>query len=414
MGRVLRLNLLGVSAVLTAFLFLFGCSSRGPQRPVLRVVMGLTEEEWSVMKTEVFPKFEQRYACRISAYQVEANDWIRKLEAMERAGRVEVDVFAQDNMRLYPLVAKDLVEDVSQYADLIPDEVPKALRGVGIFNGKLYFFPYRPNVQITFYNAEKFAEYGLNPPRDWDELLSVAKVFKEREGIGKVGLKLWGGSPTATQIYEMVISAGGEPFSFTDEGWRRTFRFLKELYPYLSPDSKRAKWDTTNIYLANGSFYLAQNWPFAIGVLVKTYHKDYIKAYAGWRGPVRPAHVVGGEVLGLPKGGEHRELALKFVKFMLSREVQTILLRRLGWPPVRTDVYAEVEDWQRPYFEAVKTALKDGVFRPNVLFWGEFEKLVNSAVTRILVKGEDVDGVLQECGEKMQEVMREAQTNGDG
>ncbi len=414
MKKRLGLNPLLLLAVFTAFVFSFGCSSRAPQRPVLRVVMGLTEEEWSVMRTEVFPRFEERYSCRISAYQVEANDWIKKLEAMVRAGKVEVDVFAQDNMRLYPLVAKGLVEDLSEYANIIPEEVPEALRKVGIFDGKLYFFPYRPNVQITFYNAEKFAEYGLNPPRDWDELLAVAKAFKEKEGIGKIGLKLWGGSPTATQIYEMVMSAGGEPFSFTDEGWRRTFRFLKELYPYLSPDSKRAKWDTTNIYLANGSFYLAQNWPFAISVLVKTYHKEEIKAYPGWRGPVGSAHVVGGEVLGLPKGGAHRELALEFVKFMLSREVQTILVRRLGWPPVRTDVYAQVEDWQRPYFEAIETALKDGVFRPNVLFWGEFEKLVNSAVVRILVNGEDVDGVLRECGEKMQEVMREAQSNEGG
>ena len=51
------------------------------------------------------------------------------------------------------------------------ESIYPALRAAGIFGGQRYFVPFRPNVQIAYYNADKFAEYGLQPPRTWPELL---------------------------------------------------------------------------------------------------------------------------------------------------------------------------------------------------------------------------------------------------
>ncbi|UCG35082.1 MAG: extracellular solute-binding protein [Candidatus Omnitrophota bacterium] len=387
------------------FLLVFICGCRSVGKDVLRVVMGLTEEEWQVMRQDIFPLFEKEHDCRIKAYQVEAQDWVRKLEAMVSANKVTVDVFSQDNMRLYPLVAKKLVEDLTAYVDKIPSQITPSMKEVGVFRTRTYFFPYRPNVQITYYNQKKFNEYNLKPPKTWDELLKVGKRFKEAEGVGRLGLKLWGGSPTVAQVYELIVSAGGEPFEFNDQGCIDTFVFLKKLYPYLSVDSKKAKWDTTNTYLANESFYLAQNWPFGVNIIVKEYGKNEIKAYSGWRGPKREAHTVGGEVLGIPKGAKNKELALKFILFLESREVQEILVSKLGWPLVRQDAYGQIAEWQEPYFEAVEEALKEGVYRPNVLYWGDFEKFLNEAIMRILVNQEEIKPVLNQYHQKMQDVI---------
>lgn len=385
--------------------FLFGCANSKGDRNTLNVVMSLTEEEWQVMRSDIFPRFESTHNCKISAYQVEASDWIKKLEAMVKGGNVKVDVFSQDNMRLYPLVDAGLVLDLTDYTDRIPEEISETMSQAGVFGGKTYFFPYRANVQIVYYNEEQFTKYGLKLPEDWPSLLKVAEVFKESEGIGKVGLKLWGGTPTATQVYEMIISAGGDPFKFNDEGCLETMRFLKKLYPYLSPESRKAKWDTTNTYLANESFYIAQNWPFGINVIVRDYEKEEIKVYSGWSGPVKQAHIIGGEVLGIPKGAGNIELALEFISYMESRQVQQIFVERLGWPSVRNDAYNEIVGWQREYFEAIKEALSFGVWRPNVLYWGEFEKFINEALMRIVIEGEDPAGVLDEYHVRMNEVI---------
>lgn len=399
------------SGLLLVFLFISmfasGCAGKKESVKTLSVVMGLAEEEWKVFREDIFPAFEKQNRCRIKPFQVEAGDFPKKLEAMAQAGKMAVDVFSQDNMRLAVLVNKELVEDLSHYEKSIPVEVLPAMRDVGMFNGKLYFMPYRPNVQIAFYNEKRFREAKLSLPKTWDELLDVSRAFKKKRGTGKVGFKAWGNGPTTAQVYEFIVSAGGEPLSFNDEGCVKAFTFLKKIYPYLSPDSKKAKWDTTNTYLANESFYLAQNWPFGIHVVIKDYGKKEIKTYSGWKGPARKAHVIGGEVLGIPKGAKNKELALAFIKYLQSKDVQEKLAARLGWPSIRGDAYENIEDWLKPHYHAVKEALKHGIYRPNVLYWDEFDKLLNEAFIRIVIQQGDVRRTLNEYNEKMEKIKRE-------
>jgi len=57
----------------------------------MSVMMGLGEMEWRVMRERVFPPFEQQYGVKIRAIQAEAPDAAKKLVAMHRAKRMEVD-----------------------------------------------------------------------------------------------------------------------------------------------------------------------------------------------------------------------------------------------------------------------------------------------------------------------------------
>ena len=374
-------------------------------RNTLTVAMGLTEDEWTVMRTAVFPLFEQAHHLRINAYQLEPADLITKLRATVGSGRAAIDVFSQDNMQLFALVEDHLVEPLDQLSQNHDPAVYDNLYRIGTFAAHTYFVPYRPNVQITYYNKEKFDHFGIALPETWDDLLSVARMLFEKTGQGRIGMKFWGGAPTATQLYELIVSAGGDPFSFNDEGCIKTFRFLSTLAPYLSPDSKRAKWDTTNTYLANESFYYAQNWPFGMSVLIRDYGKTTISAYEGVAGPARRAHVIGGEVFGIPRGCKHRERAVAFIHFMQSQPVQQILADRLGWPSIRRDVRSAGEPWRQPFLEAVSKALADGVYRENVLYWGEFEKYINEALVRIVFNGEDSTAVLNDYHAQMSNVI---------
>lgn len=361
---------------------------------VLKVVMGLGEPEWKVMKEDIFPAFEKANNVKIEAYQVEAADVPKKLEAMKQAGKMEIDLIAQDNMALAPLVDKGLVEDLSAYRSMIPSSIIPALVPVGEFNGKLYFMPYRPNVEINFYNETAFAKYGLKPPTTWDELLTVAKTFKDKEGVGKVGLKLTLDGNTTVQLFEFIRQAGGDPMVLNDEGSVKAYTFLKELYPYLGPDAKKADWNTTNKYLATDSFYLAANWPFGVNVIVQEGGKKEIKAYAGWKGPVKASKVLGGEVLGIPAGAPNKELAVKLMEHLMSKEVQETLVTKLAWPSSRSDAYGKVAEWQKPYFEAINEAMKNTQPRPNLTWWADLEKALNDAFREIVIEGKEVKPTL--------------------
>lgn len=377
--------------LLILLFFLTSCGSREPR---LRVVMGLGEAEWQVMREEIFPPFEEEHGIKIEEIQLEATDLPQVLEAQIKAGKVEIDVFAQDNMQLSYLVNKNLIEDLSNYEKDLPKTVIPALVKAGNFDNKLYFLPYRPNVQITYYNQDKFKKYGLKPPRNWTELFHAARVFKQKEKVGKILFKAYGGAPTATQLYEWIVSAGGDPLTINDEGCIDTFAFLQNLWPYLSPDSIRAKFDTSNEYLARDAAYLMQNWPFGVRIIIEEYGKKEISTYHGFSGPVREAHVIGGEVLGIPNGAPNKEMALKFIQYLQSKEVQEKLVSKLGWPSMRTDAYGTVPKWMKPHFESVTEALKHGVFRKNVHYWNEYVKFINEAFIEIVTRGAPVKKTL--------------------
>jgi trehalose transport system substrate-binding protein len=384
-----------------AALVLAACGGGNDGKPVLKVSFSLAESEWEVFRSRIFPEFEKRYGCAVEAVQVSAGDLPKLLEVGKRSGSPTVDLFAQDNMGLSVLVKNRLVEDLSGLEDRLPHELYPSMLNAGRFDDVLYFIPFRPNVQIFYYNEAKFDEYGVEPPRSWEEWLKAAKTFYEKEGVGRILIKAYGGSPTVTQMYEYIVSAGGDPFTFNDEGFQGTFAFFRKLWKFASPDSKRAKWDTSNDYFAQDSVYLMQNWPFGYKILTEKYGKKNVGVYQGFPGPVREAHVIGGDVFGIPAGSKRRELSVKLVQYLLSRDVQSLLVRELGWPSVRRDAYHESES---PAFRAVRKALEHGVFRKNVPYWGEYQKLFEEAFLRIVVNEEKLS-LLDRFHDRMQDIV---------
>ncbi len=351
----------------------------------LRVVMGLAEAEWRAVREVVIAPFERASGARVVAVQMEAADLVRQLEAQVQAGAVTIDLFTQDNNQLAPLVAKGLIEDLTPYRPIIPPETPPSLLGVLEFDGRLYFLPYRPNVQITYVLEEHLAAYGLPPPRTWDELLAVARTLYEREKFGRVVVQGVPGGPLGVVVTEFLWQGGGDPLDLTAPGSVRAFEFLQQLQPYLSPVYQTAKFDTINTYLASETAYLGQNWPFGAEVIVRQYRKRGVGAYSGWAGPAGELHVLGGEVIGIPRGAPRRDLALQFAQFLMSRPVQEALLQRLAWPPMRDDAFGAVAEWQQPFFGAVQTALRQTRARPNVVYWGEVERVLGDAFRDVVV-----------------------------
>ncbi len=381
-------------AVVCSMLLLVLAVPGAAAQPTVTVTMRLAEAEWQVIRQQVLPMFEAGCGCRVRAIDIPPETLVQRLRAMQSAGRMEIDLFAQDNMRLQELVDTALAVPFTLAEGQVEEAIIPSLMAVGISGGVRYFMPFRPNVQIAYYNAEKFAQYSLQPPRTWPELLSVARTFYDKEKIGRMLFTGASGAPTTTQLYEWIVAAGGDPFDFAHPGTVDTFRFLAALRPYLSSESRRAKWNTINEALAQEVAYLAQNWPFGVPLLVQEYGKTAIRTYSGWAGPVREAHVVGGDVLGIPVGAPHRPLALALIRHLQSREVQTILVNRLGWASVRSDVEADVEPWLQPHVVAVREALRHGIFRSNVSYWAAYERLVDEAVQRILWRHEAPDQVL--------------------
>jgi trehalose transport system substrate-binding protein len=368
----------------------------GPLAGVALVVsMSLAEEEQAAVRA-LLRGFERDSGARVALVAVAASDLPEKLTVEVRAGRPSIHLFAQDNQSLRVLVDRNLVQDLSDVplpASVLPSMVPPR------FDGRRYFLPFRPNVQVTYANTARFRQAGAPLPRTADELAAVARQLKAAgDGLPRVTLSLAEGAGTAVTVAEWIVAFGGDPLVLNDAGSVAALEFLQGLWRdgLLSRESLVAKFDTQVDFLFGETAWLAQNWPFTSLVFAEQDVLDRFKVYVGWRGPVRAAHVIGGDVLGLPAGvtGRQREAALALSGFLMSREAQQVLVERNAWPSIRSDAYGTVPPALRETFEAIQEALADGFFRPPVPYWPEVTEAMNEAVRRILERGEAAKPVL--------------------
>jgi trehalose transport system substrate-binding protein len=360
----------------------------------LSISIALAEDEVPVFQDVVINGFKNATSGDVEVIKIEAADVIKTLQAQVGSGKVEIDLVVQDNNSIAPLVADNLVEELPEAQQLVPQQTIPALLDVLKFNDKFYFLPARPNVQITYYNETQFSDWGVQPPKTWDDLSATAKTIKEKAGVGKVSLQGVPTGPVGVTVTQFLWQAGSDPLKINDDAGAQAFTFMQNLKPDLTPQYPTATFDTTNTYLLNESVVLAQNWPFGINVIVDKGGKKDVKSYSGWSGPQGNVLVLGGDVLGVVKGSQNRDMGLDFAKFFMSKDVQSTLTAKLGWPAIRTDAFGAVQDWQQPYFQSVSEALQVAKARPTVTYWLQVEKSLSDAFNDIVTNGADVKSTL--------------------
>ncbi len=342
-------------------------------------------------------RFRMQPASRVNLETaIDATELIRRLEK-EVPGNPSVHLFAQDNLALPPLVDAGLVQDLSAV------RIPSAIMDSMVpprFGGRQLFLPFRPNVRLAYLNEERFRRAGLSAPTTTEELVAAARQLKELTGEPAVTLSLAEGDPAAVTISELIVSHGGDPLQLNDAGSVQAFSLLKQMWSegLIARESLFAKFDTEIEYLRTETASLAQNWSFTSAVLAKERLLGKFQVYPGWSGPARAAHVIGGDVLGIPKGvrGTQRVAALALAEYLMSQEAQQFLVRENAWASIRSDAYGTVPPEQRETFDAIQEAFEDGWFRPSVAYWPDVTARMNEAVTRIVLQQQEVASVLDE------------------
>jgi trehalose transport system substrate-binding protein len=149
-------------------------------------------------------------------------------------------------------------------------------------------------------------------------------------------------------------------------------------------------------YLRGETAWLAQNWPFTSGILADEGILEVFDVYEGWAGPQQPAHVIGGDVLGIPEGveGDQQTAALALAEFLMSKEAQETLAARNAWPSIRSDAYAQVPEDLQETFDAIQGALEGGWYRPAVPYWADVDEAINAAIQQVMIDGKDAQSTL--------------------
>ncbi len=369
------------------------------EKPAIQALLSRFEKQTKArVNLELLGRFRSQVGSRVDlTTSISASALVERLRLDRRRGNPGIQLFAQDNLALKALVDEGLVQDLSHVA--VPGAVSPSILPP-TFAGRQYFLPFRPNVRLAYVDRERLEQAGVRPPTTVAELKAVAERLKAVAGRPAVTLSLAAGDPAAVTISEWIVSFGGDPLLLNDAGSQQAFQFLQDLWRegLLARESLFGKFDTEVGNLETGAAWLAQNWPVTSAQLAKQGMLKHFSVYAGWRGPARAVHVIGGDVLGIPQGvaGRQKEAALALAKFLMSKESQEYLVRNNAWPSIRDDAYDHVPKEQEETFSAIRAAVRDGWFRPNVSYWPDVTAAMSEAVNRILLQDEPVKGVLDE------------------
>ncbi len=137
----------------------------------------------------------------------------------------------------------------------------KSMIAIDTFGGKVYALPDFTQCAIVAYDKEKLAAAGLNPPETWEDILKVAKYFKER-GTG-IALPAMQGMAAVDVWAALAYSNGGGYFDskgklvMTSQANIEATEFWKQLVGYSMEGSANWHFDEANKALQFGQAPIA-------------------------------------------------------------------------------------------------------------------------------------------------------------
>ena len=371
--RRVVLSLIGIGLLVPGLISLHRLTSV----TTLKVLTSLTEEEYTQFRI-LEKKFNEEPGgekLRIRSENVDWPDLIRRLK-QER-----IDVIIFDITRRLELLREDLLKPLDDRRLFIPSSIyPTLLDNVNL-NEHLYFLPYRPNVRIGWWNShhptvrdcasefkqtgpttwqdvKKFAECGQVAP-DSDDC-SETRLERYRMVLSAKGAKWTADSDdgdeidlrsppldTALLLLEVLMASGKKPWQVC-ESWRDEkneygpLSVLRDIYRAASPRSCNTDWQTATGHLLSRHVALARNWSFSIATMRESGELQHFHPHVAWEWKKennnRLRTLLGGDVIALPRYGRHGDEVDEFLRFLISKEAQQILVEDLTWPPTRFDV----------------------------------------------------------------------------
>lgn len=227
---------------------------------------------------------------------------------------------------------------------------------------KILAYPTSGNeINGFFYNKQILADCGLdydkNPPADLDAFLNDLQAIKDKgytpvyaadSGWSKGYLSVFAAYWQQISGKDRVVSDGSGETSFTDdEGFLQSFKIPAGMYAngLMNADyASVASADDKASFLIGDAAILAGGNGEA-STIVEALGLENV----GFIAPPSPADAqtknagIGGagQALAISQTCENQDMAVKFLKFLASKEVHAELADHMGKLPLRTDVTAE-------------------------------------------------------------------------
>lgn len=348
----------------------------------------LAPSEASYMNNTLIPMFEQQYpGIKVTLVNVGSGQVSTDVLAMEQSGNVGPVVAGQDNLEIGQLIYSSsgnvLMNLTNSSSAVLPSHLTPAGQNLtnyekSVFGGT-YFFPFRGNVPLVFYNKTALSSAGIStPPATYSGLLRDLSALNNTTHSGQLMIQggstngARGGSSTATEMYQLMDQFGGNPLYLKDSGDIRAIQYLYNLSKYFAPGFTSGYWGTYS-GLAQGSYsILDYQWPYVYNSLTTSPYNmstSTLGFYPGPSGPNNSNHLLGGDVLFIPKGATNVPSLEAFMHFLLSAKVQKDTLLNLSWVAINSAAYQNLPAAYSAIDGALGNATASGLFLRNPTPW---------------------------------------------
>ncbi len=378
-------------------LALSGCTKHeAPGVVRLRLIMWGKQDELGFYNESLKVFYKDHPNIRVDVELIPWSRMLDKLLICTAAGDTP-DVCRVDSTYFTPCAAKSVLECLDPYIAADPtfdikDFYPEAVKGWGMYDGKVFGLPSDVDIYAMYYNKTMFDKCGVPYPDetwDWAKYLSAArKLTKDLDGDGK--LEQWGCVPD-TWWQDYVWQNGGEivtknnkrclldqPAAYEALQWMADLRGKRHVAP--SP-SDSADIGPQKLF-TNGQVGMLVSGSWAAPLIFKKEIKNFDYDVAPIPRGKRRAAFMGGAAFGMLSRSKHKKEAWELVKFMTSPTFQGYYARTQQIIPSRRSVaesgaYLYLKD--KPLHKQVFIdAIKYGFVIPNIECSREMNDIINN------------------------------------
>ena len=213
--------------------------------------------------------------------------------------------------------------------------IPGPLANTVIFDGHPYGVPLNMHIQnILYYNKELFTELGLEPPKTFEELMTVSAAIKAaKPEMHPLGLGTTENWEAAFVLDSILLEEGGAEYYVklfkgeidvtTDPIYRASLEKLAQLKEYTYPFHSNLTWDQSVSLVISGDSAMVIMGTWAIGAFLSnewTPGKEF-GALTFPQGDDRYL-LFHADVFGLASGASHPETTMDFLRVAASPDLQ--------------------------------------------------------------------------------------------
>ncbi|WP_010281141.1 ABC transporter substrate-binding protein [Bacillus timonensis] len=339
-------------AMLLFVLLLSGCSdsSSGDGKTVLKFLHKWPQPEYAPYFEEVVKEFEKQNPDIKIQMEAIADEPIKdKLRVILGGSEVPDIMFSWSGEFARKFVRAEAALDLTPYLEedtaWKDSFIPASLQPFSS-DGKNYGIPLRFNGKFFVYNKEIFDKYNLQAPQTWDEFINVLDTLKKG---GETPIILGNESPWAAIHYLTGLNQKMVPQDvrmkdynpgsgeFTDPGYVKAMEMFAELNEkgYLMDNVNSSSHDMAKQYFFTGEGAIMY-------VELEEFQNVEDNMPGNWGFFQLPTISEGkgnqNFITGAPDGfivsskTKHPEEAIKFLKFLTSKENAIKLAEQIGWP----------------------------------------------------------------------------------